>query len=88
MTNEDSLEIGLVVGWLLTLAGIGLLVWGWIYDATIPATADLYGLGDRSFNLGLIVTKLSLLITGAGFLAGGCGLLGGQTKPRAPSSEL
>lgn len=86
MTNDDTLSTGLVFGWILTAAGVGLLAWGWLYNATIPSGVDLYGLGDRTFNLGLIVTKLSLLITGGALFAGGCALLGGQSKPTPPVS--
>lgn len=85
--NEESLGIRPVAGWILCLLGLALLGWGWAYDATIPSAADLYGLGDRTFNLGLIVTKLSMLITGGSFFAAGCALIAGGASKGAGRSD-
>lgn len=80
MTKDDEVSMMAVVGVILTIAGLALLSWGWLFDATIDSGVSLYGLdSDRTYNIGLVTTKLSLLITGGSAFAAGIAALAARS---------
>ena len=78
MFDDSGSGTGEILGWALIVTGAALLVFGLVYDPSIPSDGFL---GERIVNMSKVVDKLMLFGGGCtGFVSGLVVLLTSQTR--------
>lgn len=81
LTN-GSIEYTMTVGVIFGLIGVGMIVAGFLMDASVPVDNALGALGsiERVNNTGILNDKLMLVVAGSAFLVSGSVFMA-RTKP-------